>query len=175
MPETWTAALVAFVLEKSALLALMAAIWFLFPILEIGVRRFIRSHLTRLKEQANLEYLVATTLRYIKYFLIILVVLEIIGLGGVATAALTSVGFVGLVLGLAAQTVAANMVAGVFVLLDAEIAINDRVKVGDVEGVIRKIKLRSTLVELDDGTLAVVPNKKLIDEVVLNRRGHKKA
>ncbi len=150
-------------------LVLLVIVWTIFPWLDRAARRFIQSRLLRLTQRRDLEAVTAGFLRYARLFVVALLILQIFGLSGVVSTALASVGFVGLVLGLAAQTVASNMVAGIFLLLDNEINVGDRIEMGAVQGVIQDIRLRSTLITLDDGTLALVPNKKLVDEVVLNR------
>jgi small conductance mechanosensitive channel len=170
--EWWTL-LGATLLSRLPWLVFLVVVWMAFPILERLVIAFIRTRLAKLTARRDVEAIAGTVLRYGKYFVITLLVLQVVGLSGVVSTALASVGFVGLALGLAAQTVASNMVAGIFLILADEVNVGDRIEVGTVKGVIRDIKLRSTLVELDDGTLAVVPNKKMVDEVVLNRsRGY---
>ena len=150
-------------------LVLLVLVWISFPWLDRLARQFIQTRLLRLTQRRDLEAVASGFLRYTRLFIVALLILQIFGLSGVVSTALASVGFVGLVLGLAAQTVASNMVAGIFLLLDNEINVGDRVEMGTVQGVIQDIRLRSTLITLDDGTLALVPNKKLVDEVVLNR------
>lgn len=157
------------VADRLPWLVLLILVWLAFPWLDRLARRFIQTRLLRLTQRRDLEAVTSSFLRYTRLFIVALLILQIFGLSGVVSTALASVGFVGLVLGLAAQTVASNMVAGIFLLLDNEINVGDRVEVGAIHGVIQDIRLRSTLITLDDGTLALVPNKKLVDEVVLNR------
>lgn len=161
--------LLAFALEKGVQVLFLIVIWAVFPLLIHAAQRVIRTRLGRVQAPRDLEYAVVTFLTYTKYFIATLIVLSIFGLSGVVGTALASVGFVGLALGLAAQTVASNMVSGVFLLLDDDISIGDRIKLGEVEGVIEHIRLRTTRVALDNGTVAIVPNKKMVDEVVYNR------
>lgn len=172
--EWWTVVWTT-LLGRVPTLIFLILVWFAFPFLDRMALRFIRSRLLKLTERRDVEVVAGTMLRYAKYFVIALLVLQLFGLSGVVSTALASVGFVGLALGLAAQTVASNMVAGIFLILADEINVGDRVEVGTVHGVIRDIKLRSTLIDLEDGTLAVVPNKKMVDEVVLNRSRAKPA
>jgi small-conductance mechanosensitive channel len=50
--------------------------------------------------------------------------------------------------------------------------IGDRIRVGDVEGVVEEHDTLSTVLRVDDGTLALLPSRRLVDEVVeiLERR-----
>ena len=157
------------VVDRLPWLVLLVLVWVLFPWLERLARRFVQTRLLRLSTRRDLEVVTTNVLRYTRLFIVALLLLQFFGLSGVVSTALASVGFVGLVLGLAAQTVASNMVAGIFLLLDDQVNVGDRIEMGAVQGVIQDIRLRSTLITLDDGTLALVPNKKLVDEVVLNR------
>jgi small-conductance mechanosensitive channel len=167
--ETWLGSVVGFMLERAAEIVLLLIVWFGFPLLERAARRFARRHLPALTDGRDYEYLVTIVLRYAKYFVVVLILLTIFGLNQVVSTALASVGLTALILGLAAQTVASNMVAGFFVLLDNNVRIGDRIKIGEVEGSIQEIQLRTTQVLMDSGTLAIIPNKKMADEIVLNR------
>ena len=87
----------------------------------------------------------------------------------VATALLASTAVLGLVIGFAAQTVLANFVAGVLMAIRQPIRLGDRISIGEeVEGRVKDIALTYTSVDRGDGSLLVVPNAKVITEVVTN-------
>lgn len=165
--------LVAFILDRVSMLLFLVVVLLAFPLIDRWARRIARARLGNTRHGRDYEYTISTLLRYTKYFIVSLIILSIFGLSGVVSTALASVGFTALALGLAAQTVASNMIAGLFLLLDNQISVGDRVKIGDVEGSIQDIRLRTTQILLDNGTLAIVPNKKLVDDIVLNRSAQK--
>jgi small-conductance mechanosensitive channel len=86
-----------------------------------------------------------------------------------ATGILASTAVLGLVIGFAARTVIANFVAGVLLAVRQPIRLGDLISVGDeVHGRVKDIALTFTSVDPGDGSLIVVPNEKVINEVVVN-------
>jgi small-conductance mechanosensitive channel len=86
-----------------------------------------------------------------------------------ATGLLASTAVIGLIFGLAGRTVIANFVAGVLMAIRQPIRIGDLITLGeDVHGRVRDIALTYTSVDRGDGSLLVVPNEKVVNEVVVN-------
>ncbi len=83
-------------------------------------------------------------------------------------AALASVSVMGLALGLAAQDTVANLFGAVAVFIDRPFKIGDRIRVGDVDGVVEDMGIRATRVRSLDGFLITVPNKTVGNTVVTN-------
>jgi small-conductance mechanosensitive channel len=94
-----------------------------------------------------------------------------------ATGVLASTAVLGLVIGFAARTVLANFVAGVLLAVRQPIRIGDKIRLGEeVEGRVTDIALTFTSVDRGDGSLLVVPNEKIVNEVVTNlSAGNKRA
>ena len=86
-----------------------------------------------------------------------------------ATGILASTAVLGLILGFAGRTVIANFVAGVLMAIRQPIRIGDLITLGDdVHGRVTDIALTFTTVDRGDGSLLVVPNEKIVNEVVIN-------
>ncbi len=83
-------------------------------------------------------------------------------------AALASVSVAGLALGLAAQDTVANLFGAVSVFVDKPFQIGDRIRVGEVDGTVEEMGLRSTQVRSLDGFLITVPNKTIGNTTVTN-------
>lgn len=83
-------------------------------------------------------------------------------------AALASVSVAGLALGLAAQDTVANLFGAVAVFVDRPFKIGDRIRVGDVDGVVEDLGIRATRVRSLDGFLITVPNKTVGNTVITN-------
>ena len=83
-------------------------------------------------------------------------------------AALASVSVAGLALGLAAQDTVANLFGAVAVFVDRPFKIGDRIRVGEVDGVVEDMGIRATRVRSVDGFLITVPNKTVGNTVVTN-------
>jgi small-conductance mechanosensitive channel len=81
-------------------------------------------------------------------------------------------GGVTLAVGLGAQDVLGNFVAGAFLVQNPDVNIGDRIREEDEEGIITGIDLRVTRVRTLDNEIIVVPNKALSTTVVRNLTAH---
>lgn len=72
--------------------------------------------------------------------------------------ALAGLGVVGIAVGLGAQTIVRDWLAGIFVVLEHQYATGDVVRLAGVEGTVEEFSLRRTAVRDLDGTLHAVPN-----------------
>jgi moderate conductance mechanosensitive channel len=88
-------------------------------------------------------------------------------LGVAVTPVLASVGFVGLALGLGAQTLVKDMIAGLFILIENQYTVKDVVEIGGITGTVEHMTLRAT--ELRDlyGTVHIIPNGEI--RIVANK------
>jgi small-conductance mechanosensitive channel len=97
-------------------------------------------------------------------FAAILVALPMVGID--ITALSIFGGALGVGLGFGLQKIAANYVSGFIVLLDRSLRIGDTIQIGDRKGEVREIASRYTVIKGGDGVESIVPNEKLITEVV---------
>jgi len=74
---------------------------------------------------------------------------------------LASAGIAGVAIGLAAQSLVKDMLTGVFILIEDQFNVGDRVRVAGFTGVVEAMTLRKTTVRDDDGTLYVIPNSQI--------------
>ncbi len=103
------------------------------------------------------------------YGVIIFGVVTALGAAGLDVSALvTGLGLTGFALGFALKDVLSNLLSGIMLLLYRPFNIGDRIRVGEFEGTIQTIRMRDTLVHAADGRLIIIPNTKLITEVVVN-------
>jgi small-conductance mechanosensitive channel len=77
-------------------------------------------------------------------------------------------GAVGVGIGFGLQNIINNFVSGLIILAERPIALGDRVEVVGVEGIITRIKLRSTVVVTNDNISIIVPNSEFIASPVTN-------
>ena len=88
---------------------------------------------------------------------------------GIAVAPLlASVSVIGLAAGLAAQDSLSNLVAGLTILWDRPFRLNDRVTLADTYGEVTDISVRTTTVRTPGHLELIVPNKDVIDGVIIN-------
>lgn len=72
--------------------------------------------------------------------------------------AIAGLGVVGIAVGLGAQTVVKDWLAGIFVVLENQYSAGDVVSIAGVEGVVEEFSLRRTTLRDLDGTVHTVPN-----------------
>jgi potassium efflux system protein len=126
-------------------------------------RRFaLRSHL-----DPGLRYTIA---RLANYFL--LVIGFLIALKQAFNVDLTSIAVVftalSLGIGFGLQYIAADIASGFILLFERPIRIGDRITIGEDEGDVQSINLRTTLVTTNDRISIIVPNSRLVSQRVIN-------
>lgn len=126
-------------------------------------------------DQRWLQYIVAergareaiiTLIGYVGFVLASLIGLTMAGvnLGGLAIVS----GALALGIGFGMQEIANNFVSGLILLFERPIRTGDFVTVGDVEGFVRRIRIRATEIETLDNQNVLVPNSELVSGRVTN-------
>ena len=87
-------------------------------------------------------------------------------------AALAGLGVAGLAVGFAAQDSLANIFAGLIIFIDKPFLGDEWVSVAGQYGQVNQITLRSTRIRTLNNTYVVIPNKTIIDEVLVNHSKH---
>ncbi|MEZ5363423.1 MAG: mechanosensitive ion channel family protein [Bryobacterales bacterium] len=87
-------------------------------------------------------------------------------------AALAGIGVVGIAVGFAAQDTLSNIIAGFLIFLDKPFMVGDWLHVADQVGEVSEITMRTTRIRTKNNTWVVIPNKKIIDEVLVNHSKH---
>ncbi|MBA3440759.1 MAG: mechanosensitive ion channel family protein [Pyrinomonadaceae bacterium] len=80
----------------------------------------------------------------------------------------TGLGLTGFALGFALKDVLSNLLSGIMLLIYRPFNIGDQIATSGFEGTIITIRMRDTVLQADDGRLIIIPNTKLITEVVVN-------
>ena len=108
------------------------------------------------KRKATLEGLVTTLLRVVILAIAFLMGMQAFHLDiGPAVAAL---GIIGIAIGLGAQHLVRDYLAGTFILIENQFAKGDVVRIADVTGTVEDFSLRRTTLRDLDGTVHSVPN-----------------
>lgn len=99
-----------------------------------------------------------------KYVVWIVAVLSILSVYGVNTAAIiTGLGVVSLVIGLAFQDMLKDILVGVSILFENWYAVGDLVKIGDFEGTVIALGLKTTRVQAFTGEIKIISNRNITE------------
>lgn len=102
----------------------------------------------------------------IKYVIWIIAGLSILSVFGINTAAIiTGLGVVSLVIGLAFQDILKDVLVGVSILFENQFAVGDLVKIGDFEGTVISLGLKTTRIQAYTGEIKIISNRN-ISEVI---------
>ncbi|HZS60315.1 MAG TPA: mechanosensitive ion channel family protein [Gemmatimonadaceae bacterium] len=77
------------------------------------------------------------------------------------TAVLAGLGIGGIAVALAAQKTLENVIGGLSIIFDKAVSVGDSLKLGDTEGTVASIGLRSTRIRTLDRTIVSVPNSQI--------------
>jgi small-conductance mechanosensitive channel len=81
-------------------------------------------------------------------------------------------GALGVGLGFGLQKIASNYVSGFIILIDRSLRIGDTINVAGLQGMVTEIRTRYTTVRGLDGIETLIPNEKLITDVVQNHSSY---
>jgi len=103
---------------------------------------------------------------YILWFLGVLMALNFMGLN--TTTLALAFGALGIGLGFGLQNIFNNFVSGIILLLERPIQVGDDIQINDIWARVRKINVRSTVVQTYDNASLIIPNSDLISNQVMN-------
>jgi len=128
-----------------------------------------RGRLARRADKAFNDLLVPLISKSIKALILIMAVLVTLdNLDFNIRTLLAGVSITGLAVGLAAQDTVGNLFGAAAVFMDKPFKIGDRIKMGDIEGVVEEMGLRSTRIRNGDGHVITVPNKTVGNSTIVN-------
>ncbi len=122
--------------------------------------------LQRLRLDSGAIYAITTITRYAIIITGIVVAFSLIGVSWSQVQWLAAAMTVGLGFGL--QEIFANFVSGLIILFERPMRVGDVITVGDVRGVVSKIRIRATTIVDRDHKELIVPNKAFITDKLVN-------
>ena len=106
----------------------------------------------------------------VKYACAITIIILILKACGVNTAALVaSIGVLTLIVGLGAQPLIADIIAGIFIIFEDEYHVGEIVTIGDFRGTVMEIGIRSTKLLDAAGNIKIINNSAIGDVINLSR------
>ena len=162
-----TTKVVEFIPAVFAAALILIGLWLLFGLIRNPAKLVLdRASLA----PALIRLLIDSVLRYSLLAFAIVMALDQLGVN--VAAAIAGLGIVGLAVGFAAQDSVANVISGFLIFLDKPFEPGDWVGVADQQGTVVEITLRSTRIRTPENTYVVIPNKLIIDQVLVNYSKH---
>ena len=156
---------------KISILSLLLFILVLFVALFLSrvIRKFLDKRvLPRLTHiDSGFKYTLLRVLHYVIIFLGLLYALKI-GFGADLTGIAVIVGFLSVGIGFGLQAITGDVISGFILLFERPLRVGDYLKLGETEGRVSQINLRSTMVVTNDQVTVIVPNSELVKNRVIN-------
>ena len=158
---------VEFVPSLIAALMILTAFWLAYKF----TVRAIRIVLERAGLHATLvKMLVENVYRLVLLAFALVMAADQVGIN--VGAALAGIGVVGLAVGFAAQDSLSNIIAGFLIFIDKPFEVGDWVTTAEHLGQVSEITMRSTRIRTKRNIYIVIPNKTIIDSVLVNHSKH---
>lgn len=162
-----TTFVIGFIPDAVVAIAVLIGFWAFYRISSLGLRGLLhRSGI----HTTLINMLVDNVYRYAVLGFGIIMAADQIGVN--VGAALAGIGVVGIAVGFAAQDTLSNIIAGFLIFLDKPFMVGDWLHVADQVGEVSEITMRTTRIRTKNNTWVVIPNKKIIDEVLVNHSKH---
>lgn len=108
---------------------------------------------------------------FIKYLIAIVAILYLLGAWGVDVESLvTGMGILALIVGLGAQSLIADIIAGIFIVFEGEFQVGDIVVIDGWQGTISEIGIRTTKIVSIGGDVKIVNNSQISSVVNLSEK-----
>jgi len=133
-----------------------------------GIQRWLENtYLPATDLDAGLRNSISTVAGYVGFLLTLALAFSYLGLSLEKLTIVAGALSVGIGFGL--QSIVNNFVSGLLLLWERPIRVGDQVLIGDSEGIVKRISVRSTEIQTFDRSAVIVPNSNLISGIVKNR------
>lgn len=113
------------------------------------------------KREETLSRLIQNVVTYVIYFIALIMILEEMSVP--VKSLLAGAGIVGLAVGFGAQSLVKDIITGFFIVFEDQFAVGDYVKIGQFEGTVEEIGLRTTKIKNWTGEVHILPNSGIIE------------
>ncbi len=138
----------------------------LFYVIYFVISFILKQVLQKWSIDKSLIHIFDTILRVVIFIIALLLAAWQLGIN--VSAALAGIGVVGIAIGFASQDALSNIIAGFFIFFDKPFRLGDYITYQNHYGVIKQITIRSTRIKTQDNTYVVIPNNKIINDVVVD-------
>ncbi|MBS4212406.1 MULTISPECIES: mechanosensitive ion channel family protein [Neobacillus] len=116
---------------------------------------------TNVRREETLSKLLDNILSYVVYFIAFLTILSVMNID--VKALLAGAGIVGLAVGFGAQSLVKDVITGFFIIFEDQFSVGDHVKIGQFEGNVETIGLRTTKIKSWTGEVHIIPNGSILE------------
>jgi small conductance mechanosensitive channel len=162
--HTWLHSVAAMLPNLVAALLILIGFWFLARL----ARRVLVRALRRVSPQTVVSNLLATLGAITVFTVGLLVALGVLRLDKTVTSLLAGAGVMGLALGFAFQSIAANFLSGILISVRHPFTVGDLVETNGYFGHVAEINLRATVLRTLDGRLVFLPNRDVLEKAIVN-------
>ncbi|MBT2684863.1 mechanosensitive ion channel family protein [Bacillus sp. ISL-37] len=113
------------------------------------------------RREATLMKLLENMLTYVVYFIAIMSILAAMAID--VKAMLAGAGIVGLAVGFGAQSLVKDIITGFFIIFEDQFSVGDYVRIGQFEGTVEEIGLRTTKIKSFTGEINILPNGSIVE------------
>ena len=125
------------------------------------VKHFLKKLFIKTDFDEDVEHLIVNASGWVLWFITIIILVGQLGMESVFESLVAIGALGGLAIALAVKDSLKDVVAGLMILKDRHFNLNDRVKIGTVEGIVFDVSLRKTRIETDDEQIVIVANSKI--------------
>ncbi len=143
----------------SLLILLISAL--LIKILTFNIRRLLKERL----EKHELK-IIEKILTYSIWGIAIVSILPMLGIN--ISGILVAGGIAGIAIGFASQKVVANLLSGIFLMIEKPIKVGQQLELEGIKGFVEDIKILSTTIRTYDGVYVRIPNEKVFTSNIKN-------
>lgn len=108
------------------------------------------------RREETLSKLLDNILSYVVYFIALMMILSVFGIN--VQALIAGAGIVGLAVGFGAQNLVKDIISGFFIIFEDQFSVGDHIRIGQFEGNVETIGLRTTKIKSWTGEVHILPN-----------------
>jgi small-conductance mechanosensitive channel len=129
---------------------------------KVFIRKVIKKHIRnrvsgeKKKRAETLISIFGGTFSFVIWIVALLMILPEFGVN--IAPILAGIGLMGLAVGMAAKDIISDFISGLFILLEGQYCVGDKVKIGGLEGEVKEITLRRTIIRDEAGLSHSIPN-----------------
>lgn len=128
-----------------------------------------RDHVSQKEKRVEtLGHVIVSVGNIVIYTTILFVILNMFGID--TRPILAGAGVIGLAIGFGAQTLVKDFVSGLFILVENQYGIGDKVKIGALEGIVIRITMRSTVLKDEEGKVYYISNGSIKDVINMSQQ-----